>query len=192
ENLAGFTAKFENRNLTPALFDIDHDGVNELIISNSKGQLSIIEDMLNHQTGLEGSKALNIVNKKWDNSSHKGFGFGSSIAFGVLFEGEYASMLVGSRQGGVYLLRNKSGVIHPGEESFALNCFPIPSAGILNVEVSESASIILYNLLGEIVWKEMKQAAGVRHEYSTSGLSSGVYIMKAVGDKGQRRVRKII
>src|SRR5690606_33469480 len=35
ENLAGFTAKFENRNLTPALFDIDHDGVNELIISNS-------------------------------------------------------------------------------------------------------------------------------------------------------------
>src|SRR5690606_10847586 len=66
ENHARFTAKFENRNLTPALFDIHHDGVNELIISNSKGQLSIIEDMLNHQTGLEGSKALNIVNKNWD------------------------------------------------------------------------------------------------------------------------------
>lgn len=192
ENFAGFTDIFENRNLTPAISDIDNNGLNELVISNRKGQLFVIDNFFSHQSGLEGAKIISVKNDKTNATYHKSFGFESNVAFAPLFRGELPTMVVGSRQGGVYLLRNKSGSLNPGEDSFVLNCSPVPSDGILNVEVNEAAQITLYNPLGEIVWGERQQSAGTKYQYNTSDLAAGVYIVRAISHSGKRKARKII
>ncbi len=192
DNFAGFTDKFENRNLTPAIYDVDADGKNELVISNGKGQLYIISDYFNHQSGLAEAETVSIKNIRWNNTYHKSFGFESKIAFGPLFRGELPSMLIGSRQGGVYLLRNKNGSVNPGEDGLTLTCFPVPTDDILNVEVSHNSRIVLYNTMGKIVWEGREQAGGIKYSYNTSTLASGVYFVTAISESGARSTRKII
>lgn len=191
ENFAGFTDKFENRNLTPAIFDVDANGRSELIVSNAKGQLFIIEDFSNHQSALENARVLSIRSNETDTIYHKSFGFESNVAFGPLFSGELPSMIVGSKQGGAYLLRNKGGSVNPDGEFFTLTCSPIPTDGILNVEVSEAATIMLYNTLGKLVWEVQEQSGGV-YQYQTAELAAGIYILKAVNRSGKSKARKII
>ncbi len=192
DNFAGFTDRFENRNLTPAIYDIDADGLNELVISNASGQLFIIRDYFNHESGLQGAEAISVKNGKWNDSHHKAFGFESKIAFAPLFRGELPTMVVSGRQGGVNLLRNKSGSGSADGDSFTLDCSPVPTDGFLNIEVSEAAQIVLYNTLGKIVWEAREQSGGLKYGYDTSELTSGVYIVKAISHSGARKVRRII
>ena len=192
DSFAGFTDVFANRNLTPALFDIDEDGDSELIISNSEGQLFFIDDHSTHQTGLENALPLTVQNNILEETVILDFGHDSQIAFGSIFSGEFPTMVVGSNQGGLYLLRNSEGSTIPGKENFVLEVFPNPTDDILTVKVSKNAGIILYNALGELVWKNSDQIGGVEYNYNFSALAAGIYLVKAIDSKGNTHIKKII
>lgn len=192
ENFAGFYDNFENRNLTPAIFDLNNDGNSELIISNARGQLFFIDDIETHQSGLEDIEMVEIQNNILNQTVQAKFGFGSKVAFASLFMAELPSMLVGSRQGGLYLLRNKEGFLNPGEDDFTLECFPNPTEDELTVKVSEKAAFKIYNGLGSLVWDSPLETSHLVSLIDLSAFPAGIYFVKATNGKGRSVVKKII
>lgn len=192
ENFAGFSVGFENRNLTPVIFDLNKDGRSELVISNAKGQIFFIEDIESHQSGLENIEMIEIQNSILNQRVQSKFGFGSMLAFASLFNGELPTLLVGSRQGGLYLLRNEIGGSGPGEEDFTLECYPNPAEDGITVKVSEKATVKIYNALGNLVWDNPLGTSVLKLYFDKSAFGSGIYFFKATNGKGRSVVKKVI
>lgn len=192
ENFAGFSDSFENRNLTPVIFDLKKDGSTELVISNAKGQIFLIEDVEAHQSGLENTEVIEIPNTILNQRVQAIFKYGSMLAFASLFNGELPSLLVGNRQGGLYLLRNENGGSDSGDEDFTLKCFPNPTVDHMTVKVSEKAVVKIYNALGSLVWENPLETRALKFYLDLSAFSSGIYFVKATNVKGRSIVNKII
>lgn len=190
---AGFTDKFQNRNLIPAAYDLDRNGTPELIISDTGGKLYLIKDVFKHTTGLADTDSLTISDSALGFVQASQFGRQARMAFTNLIEGEPPLLVVGSRQGGLYLLRNKEGVRNPGpQEQIVFDVFPNPAADFFMIRANQNLSVALYDALGKKTAPPFSVKQNETFRYKTNFLSSGIYFIKATNSRGKRITKKVI
>jgi hypothetical protein len=67
--------------------------------------------------------------------------------------------------------------------------YPNPSGGLFTLELDESASIEIYNALGELIYSASLEKG--KHTFSLN-LADGIYLLKATNDKGSKSLRMVI
>lgn len=193
DKFAGFTDKFENRNLIPFLTDYQGDGTVDLLLSNADGNLLSIPDMSTHTTGLSGVDSIIVADTRLDRRDAYRFGRQSRIAFGALFKGEKPSLLVGNRQGGLYLLRNTEGRINPvDEENLVLEIFPNPTEGAFKIKTNQPVEVTVFDITGRLIMTPAFQPQTTTYELSGAFLSAGVYIVKVTASNGKHKAKKLV
>jgi len=76
-----------------------------------------------------------------------------------------------------------------------LRVFPNPAKSVINVELSENATVQLVDINGKVVLSGILVNAYQRREISLDGLSQGMYLMKffmKIGDEEYVAIRKIV
>lgn len=193
--LAGFTDKFQNRNLIPTAYDLDGNRTPELILSGADGKLHLIKDIFNHTTGLEDADSLTISYSMdtLDFVHASRLGRQARIAFAPLFEGEPPVMVVGGRQGGLLMLYNEESVRKPvPSEKIVLNIFPNPATDFFMIRSNQNLSVQVYNALGKKVGDPFSVQQNVTFRYKTDQLAAGIYFVRATNSQGRRITNKVI
>ena len=160
-SLGGFTDKFENRNLTLACHDFDGDGKLEFILSDVFGKMHLIKDIFQHDTGLAETDSLTVSNSVLSFTASMRVGRQARPAFAFLSEGQLPTMVVGSKQGGLFLFQPSEWVQNPDTDwSLLMQVYPNPADGFFKIEAKEDISIMLYNALGEQITSLLTVNAG--------------------------------
>lgn len=191
--LGGFTDKFENRNLIPASYDLDGDGTLEFILSDAFGKMHLIKDILQHDTGLAKTDSITVSNSDLGFTAAARLGRQARPAFAVLSEGHFPAMVVGSKQGGLFLFQPSKWAQNPDRAKVLLmQVYPNPANGFFKVEAKEDLSLMLYDALGKQVGYPFAVNKDEVFHYDTARLAAGVYFVKASGRNGKTETFKMI
>lgn len=192
-SLGGFTDKFENRNLTLACYDLDGDGTLEFILSDAAGKMHLIKDILQHNTGLADADSLTVSNSALGFTASTRLGRQARPAFAVLSEGQPPTMVVGSKQGGLFLFQPSDWMPNPGQgKSLIMQLYPNPADGFFKIEAKEDISITLYDALGKRIGSSFTVTKDEVFHYDTAALAAGVYFVKALNSNGKTETFKVI
>lgn len=192
-SLGGFTDKFENRNLTLACHDFDGDGKLEFILSDVFGKMHLIKDIFQHDTGLAETDSLTVSNSVLSFTASMRVGRQARPAFAVLSEGQLPTMVVGSKQGGLFLFQPSEWVQNPDTDwCLLMQVYPNPADGFFKIEAKEDISIMLYNALGEQIGPAFTVNKDEIFQYNTVALAAGIYFVKAINRKGKTETFKVI
>lgn len=191
--LGGFTDKFENRNLIPASYDLDGDGALELVLSDAAGKIHLIKDILNHDTGLAGADSLTVSSSVLGFTAATRFGRQARPVFAVLSEGHFPTMVVGSKQGGLFLFQPSGWSQNPGQgKADLMQIYPNPAQDFFKIHAKENLSITLYDALGKKVSPSFIVYKDDTFHYDTVLLAAGIYFVKASSSKGRNETFKVI
>lgn len=192
-SLGGFTDKFENRNVIPSVYDLDGDGTLEFILSDAFGNLHLIKDIFQHDSGLADTDSLTVSSSVLGFTESARLGRQARPAFAVLSEGHFPTMIVGSKQGGLFLFQPSEWVQSPGKgRSRLMQVYPNPAEGFFKIEAEETVSIVLYDALGKKVAPSFTVSKAEIFHYDTATLSAGVYFVKALSNGGKTETFKLI
>lgn len=192
-SLGGFTDKFENRNLTLACHDLDGDGKLEFILSDVFGKMHLIKDIFQHDTGLAETDSLTVSNSVLSFTASMRVGRQARPAFAVLSEGHFPTMVVGSKQGGLFLFQPSEWTQNPGmDRSLLMQVYPNPAEGFFKIEAEETISIVVYDALGKKVGPYFTVSKAEIFHYDTTTLAANVYFVKALSNGGKTETFKLI
>ena len=192
-SFAGFVDKFENRNLIPHLYDIDDDRQFELVISDALGKLYLIEEFFAHTGGLVGADTVSIENASFSLAHSTRLGNQTRIAVANLFGDTLPSIIAGTIQGGIQILRSSDQIKNPGGEvALTFELYPNPTDGLLKILSNKRVEVKIYDTTGRKVWKTFTVNADKEFIYSSLPLSAGVYIVTATAENGKQKSKKLI
>ena len=183
---------------TPSInaFDLNGDNLLELIITDGSGRINIYEDFLNNIDNPSEPFESVVVNNLNESTVTSRFGKQSWTSFADLNSDRLPEMMVGSVQGGVQLLLNKSQKKIAGNdgESLALVIYPNPATedNTLKIESNQPAELTLFNVLGQKI-SELG-AIGINQvlPVDISTLPNGLYLLKAQSTSGKNTERLLI
>ncbi len=183
----GIDISFSERGLSPAVGDLNGDGKKELIITSSSGKLRIFDAFLDH-LGSPGAGQDQV----WSNTLLSGqlptrLGARSWPTVGDLYANGTASIVVGSRAGGLSLLKSTTPVVQDDQERITLFPNPLrygPGRRSINIAVSEDTSFLIIDRLGREVLPLQVLSAGDNTVLEVDGLASGMYLVLAM-EKGR-------
>ena len=192
-SLGGFTDKFENRNLTLSSYDLDGDGTLEFILSDAFGKMHLIKDILQHDTGLAETDSLTASSSVLGFTESMRLGRQARPAFAVLSEGQFPTMVVGSKQGGLFLFQPSEWVQIPdAKRALLMQVYPNPADGFFKIEAKEDIAIMLYDAVGKKIGSAFTVHKDEIFHYNTVALAAGIYFVKALNSNGKTETFKVI
>ena len=190
---AGITNSFNARNPSVAITDFDNDGLEDLLVSNITGNLSIYSGPLS--AGFEATEAATLVlqNGLTTELTSTFLSELAPMAIGNLFGPGPPALVVGNSRGGLNVFQNFSEGTQPqGEVKINLFSFPNPTNDRLTVQSDRNATLEIYNISGQRVQQDVSIVAGEAVEFSVTGLPAGLYLVRAFNGVNQPAVQKII
>ncbi|MBL6444936.1 T9SS type A sorting domain-containing protein [Fulvivirga sp. 29W222] len=165
--------------LSVTIADINSDGNADMIVGDKRGSLTIYDNFLAHVEQPENG----ITDFVWSsNEEVSTFNFGGKLypAVANLFNEDKPSLIIGTGQGGLHLLRN-SDALAGYVNRFDLDIFPNPvfssSMKYINVSSKTSGNATIISLLGQQVTDSFYLPANTVKPISVAGLNPGMYIV---------------
>ncbi|MGB3850515.1 MAG: T9SS type A sorting domain-containing protein [Tunicatimonas sp.] len=194
DSLAGITNNPFRRTLAPWVGDLNGDGQPELLTTDGSGVLRQYENFLDDTQPPTVTTTLIRFNEDEPQESH--LGSRNWLAGADLYGTGRPVIALGNAQGGVYLLRSLGDGTRPapGEGELVLTVFPNPNTqdDALRVRVNQPAQLLIYTVLGQLVNQTNRLNSGLVHTLDKTGLTDGVYIIKAIGAQGNTAVQRVI
>ncbi|GAA0891614.1 hypothetical protein GCM10009122_12930 [Fulvivirga kasyanovii] len=171
--------------LSVTIADLNNDGNPDMIAGDKRGSLTIYDNFLEHLEQPE-EGVTNIV---WSPEEEvSGFNFGGKLypAVADIFNEDKPSLIIGTGQGGVHILRN-SDALAGYANRFNLDIFPNPvihsNTQFINVSSKISGNATIISMLGQQVTESFYLNANTIKTISVQGLQPGMYIViMAAGD----------
>ncbi len=167
----GLGPSFFRQNSICILSDLNGDGKEDLAYSDIEGRISIIP---NYRSNVDAPHVTSILYNPLL-SQHGEYNFGGLIwpVAANLFGMDKPAIAVGTRLGGIYMLRNQS--------AFGVFPSPLSPGEALHVQAEERATVFVYTASGKLVGGPVA-VEGAR-EFDVSTLAPGLYILKFVTDR---------
>ena len=193
EGFYNIAADFERKFLTVSVTDTDGDGKEDLITGDQRGYIYYYPDFKNSMSNPVDPTLLPIENTL-NPSGMQNFGNAFFLSFSRLYVENKSSLLVGSINGGVRVLKNSVISSGPGPEgSFNLLVYPNPATGgRITVSSNLEAEVQILNLIGQPISTSYPILPGVSITYDMQTLPAGMYLVSAVSKSGQTTTSQLV
>lgn len=169
------------QNIMVEMVDLNSDGNIDMLTGDARGSITFYDNIINTlDEPLEGVTELVRIGSE----SASNFNFGSKIIPVAvnLFNEDQPSIVLGTGQGGLSILRNESATGNPINELIGLYPNPIRVDELLKVSSATSFNATIVNLVGQTVINDLKVIAGQQLLIDISELKEGLYLF--VPEKG--------
>ncbi len=183
----GLDESLIRRNITAVVGDVNNDGLEDVVIGDQSGQLSIISNFRSSPTS-----SAPITELIYDSFSKlyttKNLGGGLRPAIINLFGSDKPEIIIGNITGGLHVLKNENGLLLADEP--VVNIFPNPAQSTQSLTIVSDRSITMqiYTVLGQRVGNPILIPADQIVSYPLQGVSAGIYIARFTA--GPRSVAK--
>jgi len=186
---AGFIDDFERLNLNVLVFDIDGNGIDDLLTTDLSGELRAYRGPIDLDfLATNPISSIYFDNERTRSSS---FGIQHAMTSADLLGAGLPTLVLGSIKGGLLMLDNIS------ENNGELNTIILrvrPNPAVTQVEVLTNANGVLevINMHGQKVVENLNITPGNELTLMTNPLASGIYIFRVISEQGQTRSTKVI
>lgn len=191
DSYAGIIDDSFRRELFPLAKDINNDGQLELVTSDATGVMRLYK---NFSSENEPPEIFDLLIEPSENQDLLRSRWGGGIAMAAANLGdELPHLVLGSKQGGLFLLKNLSiPGDGPGDNDLILKLFPNPGDGDVTLRGNQNFTYVIYNSQGQLVMEDLvssQNQAGL----DTRLLAPGIYLIKGIStSSGASDVQKLI
>ena len=194
EAVAGIIDDSFKRELVPLAADLNGDQVLELATLDATGVMRVYTNFLS-TSEIDPPQQFDLVLQPQEQQGTElsRWGRGAAITSAALTSG-LPHLIVGSNQGGLFLLQNfsdTSGGSDPQRE-LALQLFPNPADDLVEIRANQNFSWKLYNILGQEVLSGPSASLGNRYQFEGLTLVNGVYLLRATGASGIKETKRLL
>ncbi len=189
-SFGGIGYDFDRRYLHPFIYDIDGDNVPDLLTADDSGELRIYRNITQNLNATLTAEAELLENELTQQVQATRLGRGLSVAAAPLGGEDKVYLVLGSKGGGLYLLQQTSGNVATPDagEKLTLTVYPNPhdraAAEPVKVQASEPVQLEVYDVVGKRVYRSPHHKYSRTHTLSVQGLQAGIYIIRAVSERG--------
>ena len=191
ESFYGITSSFSNRNLIVAVGDLNNDSHDDMITTDATGELTVYSNFLEHiNSPLPGIKR-NFYYSLIDEIDIASLGNWNYPIITDLENSGTPFIVLGTREGGIRLLKNINSAPPQKEATSILTIYPNPGSerinnGIIQIEASEEIAIEIINILGKRIYSIPKLSQNEIAYLELKNLRPGLYI--AIANKNGKKV----
>lgn len=190
EGYLGITDNYLESQLTITTGDINGDGKEDLITSNRSGSLKIYSDF-KHTAQLQ--EVENVYNALGQDFVKARLGVSAGIAVAPIFSGRYPSIIMGSIDGGLMLLRNtKEKPVLEKPDYSLLQIYPVPTNTSISFTAKEDGTLSIFDLGGKIIYENLPLQKDQLVSLKVKNWTSGLYIAKFRSNTGKTESKKFI
>jgi len=189
DSLLDIKDNFNAGNLSIAVADFDNNGVLDLMTYDNSQKLTLYPEFMQSV-----SKVNYLVYDSLLQISYQpSFGQFARLACGPLFDTSSPSVLVGTFQGGIHILRNANDSENLPDSKVSVEVFPNPikASQHLKLLTNQDATAYLFNMMG-MQFESMALTGGKLQEMEVGMLRPGIYIIRVVGEGGSWTSRRIM
>ena len=191
---AGIIDDSFRRELVPMASDLNGDGILELATIDATGVMRIYTNFSESSESSPSQMVFDmlIAPTQAEDAVRSRWGRGASLSSAQL-GGQLPHLVVGSRQGGLYLLENFSqpGGGNGGSE-FTMELFPNPGKGLVTLRGNQNFTIEVYNTLGQLVMGDLGNPEQSLIRFDSRLLHPGIYLVNGISANGGRHVIKLL
>jgi hypothetical protein len=169
------------QNATCEIADLDGDGKLDLIVGDSRGNITYYTDFLtNLAAPLEGETELIKIG-----DGNIALNIGSKIKPVAvnLFNTDKPTLVLGTGQGGLSVLRNEGGIANTPNSPIGLYPNPVRVGEELIIKSSQAMVVNIIAVNGQVVMKGITLLEGVEMKINVSALKEGLYIVTPIDAK---------
>lgn len=188
-NFLDINVSIDRINLVPFLFDLNRDGIQDLITTDGSGELSIYE---NFSDGQPSPKRDILINPLTEEFQHTNFGRISFPVITDLYNTGSIDLAVGTISGGIFLLSDTTSLMNlPNTTN--LEVFPNPTLG-RNALVRSGAdgTFQIFNISGKLMISKISLTANQPFLLDPTLYPNGVYIIRFITNTGEKISRRLI
>jgi len=193
EAFAGIIDDSFRRELVPATADINLDGQLELITTDATGVMRVYSNITD-EISSNNMERFDLLIQPEDNKPlvRSSWGRGSSVAVADL-GGSLPHLVIGSRQGGLFLLENLSEPgDNPSDREFVLRVYPNPGERLVTLQANQNFIYSIYNSQGQLIMSDLPASTENQASFDSRILAPGIYIIRAIAPNGARDATRII
>jgi hypothetical protein len=166
-----------NQNISCVVYDVDNDGLRDLVYADGTGALNIISDFQNKTD--PSSKFSNVIfNPIINELVQPNFGIRNFIAVANIFSTTKPAIIMGNVLGGLTILKSTNA--EPLSETPSVDVFPNPadSGKIIYIKTDRPANVQIVSTLGQQINDAFVLQAHQTYQYRVPSLQAGVYFLK--------------
>ena len=174
-NFANIEENFLRREVFPAIADIDNSGDADLVTIDNSGIITVYRDLFSSSSIVADS--INIYLSEVENSVFPRLGKSNSISIVNLSQQKFPSLAIGTRDGGLLFLKNRS---PQNIEPIIFNIYPNPpvNQNYVNISSSRDGFVDVVSMMGNFIYKDVSIKAEEDLQLSTTLLAEGLYIVR--------------
>jgi len=185
----GFEVDFETKSF--AVADLNGDRKPELMLGGQAGALAVFQDFAKTTGPLKSDNNL-IFNEFLGKTAPLKIASGLVPTLGDLDGDQLPDLLVGTRSGGVLLLKNTSPTTVPApadEPDFVV--YPNPAGNFVYVRVPDLGTLQLFNNAGQLIQQTTVGQIDSESVLITTDLPTGSYFVRFTNLQGTKATRKV-
>ncbi len=177
EAFMGLGQSLTRTNLNMSIADMDNDGLQDLIIGDQIGNISIYGDF----RGIMNSPvpSSNIIFDSFSQTyTTKNLGARIKPVAVSLFNSDKPAIVVGAVGGGLMILKNDGGQQLPNEPEIIIYPNPLPPSEKLGVHSDRNVLMQLFTIMGQKITEPMFIPGNQPSSMEIAGLAAGIYIAR--------------
>lgn len=187
----GFAPSVERQSLALAAADLNGDGKGDLALGDQYGHLTIVDDF--RQTSQEPLVLKDLI-FDLNTETYRDMNLGGRIWPSVanLFNENKPSIVAGTLQGGIRILRNDGDNSLPGEIQLLVFPNPVSRTEMLNIRADRPATVQLVSLLGQELTPPVPIEPFQAHALPLPRVAAGLYILRITAGNKNYSQRLVI
>jgi hypothetical protein len=173
----GIRDDFFRSNLRIHISDLNNNGRMDLMTADRSGELRVFRDFLNFREGDPIATQL-LYEPLTDRFLDTRFGLGIQISSGRITNANFPALILGTRTGGLHLLRNTEDLSIPPNR-LSVRLFPNPVVdGRVNFLTEQNARMDILTLNGKLIYQDIAVIGQEIYTLDVSGFPMGMYIAR--------------
>ncbi|HZY78004.1 MAG TPA: T9SS type A sorting domain-containing protein [Cyclobacteriaceae bacterium] len=166
------------QNPSVVTFDIDGDGLEDLLMADQKGDISFYGDYRSFDPAVRQPTTdivYNTITKQYGPGN-----FGGRIwpAVGNLFNSSKPAIVLGNTLGGLYVLRNDEGLDLPEDPVVGVGPNPLTRGEDLQIRSDRNARVQIFSVLGQKMSEQVFIPANQNYELPLKEMAAGMYVAR--------------
>lgn len=179
------------QNLNAVVSDLDADGLDDLVVGDQAGTLSIYEDF--RSAGASPKAVTGIVYDSFSKSYiTKNLGGKLRPVITNLFGTDKPEIVVGNTLGGLYVLKNDNGLSLTDVPTITIFPNPLPYGQSLSIKADRNARMEIYTVRGQQIGTSLFVPANQIISCPVQGVTPGIYIARFTAGAKSIALRFII
>lgn len=188
----GLGISTSRQNPSVAIGDLDGDGLNDLVMGDQRGNISIFGDYKNFNSTISTPASEVVYNPIV--KSYQSINFGGRIApaIGNIFNSSKPSLVLGNTLGGLHILRNDEGQDLPEVPVIGVGPSPLLRTDELMVKSDRNVRVQIFSILGQKMCDPFFIQANQTVPVPLQGITAGVYIARFIFPNRSMAVKFVV